>query len=162
MSTTPLVLDTTYVLPIFEIAVDLSPPFSDELRELWKKGSPGYEIFLPSTCLLECAYKLRREFLKQGDPAILMRYAQNLPVILSSTVVKIIDPIISPEMSDVAMKINSAGHPDLMDCWIAACAVFLNGTLLTQDVTLREFLQKLPETKDLCLWSWTDFQDNKK
>ncbi|HMF33186.1 MAG TPA: hypothetical protein VKK79_17305 [Candidatus Lokiarchaeia archaeon] len=70
MNQASLVLDTTYVLPLFEIDVHLTTDFHEKLWELWKSGRQGYDICLPSTCLLESAYKLRRECRKQGDPTL--------------------------------------------------------------------------------------------
>ena len=47
-----------------------------------------------------------------------------------------------------------------MDCLIAAIAVVLKGILLTQDKELGKIIKKMPETKDLTIWSWNDFLEH--
>jgi predicted nucleic acid-binding protein len=160
MNQVPLILDTTYALPVFEIRIDLTPTFHEELKKLWKMGKTGFKLYLPLTCLIECAYKLNREYRMSKNARILTKYSANLPTILSSPVITLINPFTNPIISEIAMKIRAAGHPDLMDCWIAACAANSNGILLSEDKELKKLLASMPELKLLRVWDWAKFSRN--
>ena len=151
-----IVLDTTYILPIFGIKVELSPAFKSELVKVLANTFQNYDLYLPSICLIEVSYKLNREYRQRVDIEILNRYPILLPTILNSSL-KIFNPQLDVNASLVAMKIRHKGHTDLMDCWIAAAAVALNGILVTEDKPLKEMLQTIPETKDIDIYSWNDF-----
>ena len=58
----------------------------------------------------------------------------------------------------IASIIRHSGHPDFMDCWIAATAAVLNGILLSEDVELKKILKNIPETKNLSVSSWKEFK----
>ena len=162
MSEKNLVLDTTYILPLFGIDIIITPNFKNELKILWKNGIPGFKIFLPSVCLIETMYKLNREYRNKKDVTILKRYPQILPTIITSKVVEIEHPQLNPTASKIAIVIRHENLTDLMDCWIAASAVALKGILLTEDKDLKEILKKIPETKSIITWSWKDLQKNIK
>ena len=162
MSENNLILDTTYVLPLFGVDIDLTPNFKNELKNLWKHGIPGLKIFLPSVCLIETMYKLNREYRNKKDITILRRYPQILPTIITSKIVDIKHPQFNPTASKIAITLRQENLTDLMDCWIAASAVDLKGILLTEDKELKEILKKIPETKTIITWSWKDLQNNIK
>jgi len=150
-----IILDTTYVLPLFGIKINLFEDFQEELRQLWKNGLKRYEIFLPSTCLIESMFKLLNEYRKKEDMSILERYQLILPTVLNSPI-KIFNPEFDIKASGIASIIRSSGHLDYMDCWIAGSAVSINSILLTEDKELVDLLKIIPETKKLRIWSWND------
>jgi predicted nucleic acid-binding protein len=148
-----IVLDTTYVLPLFGIKVELSQKFSEKIKLLWKNGLRGYDVFLPSTCLIETAFKLLNEYRLKKDFSILERYQLILPTVLNSPI-KIFHSELNPKASLIALIIRHSGHLDFMDCWIAGTAAALEGILLTEDTDLEKALQNIPETKNVKIWSW--------
>lgn len=156
MNIKPLILDTTYILPLFGIKIIELSNFKKISKELWSNGLKGYSIYLPSICLMEVMFKLTRENRKSNDVNILNRYAIALPSILSSKSVKIFNPLLNPEASRIAINIRHAGHTDLMDCLIAASAAVLKGTFLTEDNKLSKVIKIIPENKDISIWTWED------
>jgi len=134
-NTNILVLDTTFVLPLFGIEVLLTPTFQEEIKELWTNGINGYKVYVPSTCLIETNFKLLSEYRKREDFGILDRYQLILPTVLNSPF-KIFNPELNPKASLIAAKIRHSGHTDFMDCWIAASAMVLNGVLLSEERNL--------------------------
>ncbi len=148
-----IILDTTYVLPLFGIKMDLSQDFQEKIKILWKNGLKGYEIYLPSTCLIETIFKLLNEYKKKEDFSILERYQLILPTVLNSPI-KIFNPELNPKASLIASIIRHSGHLGFMDCWIAGTAAPLNGILLTEDYELEKVLNGIPETKSVIIWSW--------
>ncbi|MHA1360908.1 MAG: hypothetical protein ACTSRC_22530 [Candidatus Helarchaeota archaeon] len=81
-----IVLDTTYVLPLFGIEIVQAQGFQDFIVKLWKKGIAGYKVYLPSTCLTETVFKLPSEYKTKGDISILQRYQLILPTVLNSPI----------------------------------------------------------------------------
>ncbi len=164
MAEIALVLDTTFVLPIFEIEVDTLDGYKSQFQALWTRGLKGYKLMIPSTCLLESFYKLNRETRRSKDFTLLNRFPSNLPAILNSSIVSIIVPELNPIICELAVKIRQAGHPDSLDCLIAACAVGLGGIFLTEDRDLPKILQQMSETKSTPIWNWkrimTQFSTN--
>ncbi len=154
-STNSIILDTTYVLPLFGIKDNLFEDFQDEFRQLWKNGLKRYDVYLPSTCLIETMFKLLNEYRKKEDMSILERYQLILPTVLNSPI-KIFNPEIDIKASSIASIIRSLGHFDYMDCWIAGSAVSINSIFLTEDKELVNHLKIIPETKKLIIWSWND------
>jgi len=156
MSIKSLVLDTTYILPLFGIIIKDLHDFKQISKQLWSKGLKGHKIYLPTTCLIEVIYKLNGEYRKSNDVNILNRYSIALPSILSSKVVELFNPLLNPEANRFAISIRHASHTDLMDCLIAGTAAALDGILLSEDIELKKKLKKIPETKDLTVLSWVD------
>ena len=137
--TLSLLLDTTYVLPLFGIDINLDNNFREEIKQLWKKGVKNYNIYLSSASIIESVYKLNREYRNSEDPEVLNRYHIVLPTIIRSKIVKIIDPFLNPVIAETSMKIREYCHKDLMDCWIAASAIKINAIFLTEDKELKIF-----------------------
>lgn len=157
-----IILDTTYVLPLFGIKIDITSKFQDEIKVLWKKGITGYNIYLPSTCLIETMFKLLNEYRKKNDVTILQRYQLILPTVLNSPI-NIFNPELNTKASLIASVIRHSGHSDFMDCWIAGTAAALKGILITEDRELKKILKNIPETKLMIVWSWDKlFSDKKK
>ncbi|MHA1278587.1 MAG: PIN domain-containing protein [Candidatus Helarchaeota archaeon] len=155
-----IILDTTYVLPLFGIKIKLSQEFQNDIELLWKKGIIGYDVYLPSTCLIETFFKLLNEYKTKKDFNILQRYQMILPTVLNSPI-KIFNPELSPKASLIASIIRHSGHLDIMDCWIAGVATVLQGILLTEDKELEKVLQGIPETKSIRIWSWNTLIDKR-
>lgn len=150
-----LVLDTTYALPLFKIDVDLGAGSRDALQSLWSSGFPGFRVYLPSVCLIECVYKLVRLARTREDPRVLTTYATHLPSVLLSPVVTIFNAWLDPATSEIAMNLRASGHPDLMDCWIAASACALEGILVSEDAPLARAMAGIPATRTTPVWTWT-------
>jgi len=160
-----IILDTTYVLPLFGIKIELSLKFEEQIKLLWKNGINEYKVFLPSVCLIETVFKLLNEYRKKNDFKILDRYQLILPTILNSPI-DMFNPELNSKASLIASLIRHSGHMDFMDCWIAGAAVALEGILLTEDKELEKVLRTIPETKTVIIWSWnkliTETMKNKK
>ena len=156
MSIKPIVIDTTYILPLFGIKIVELTSFKKIFKELWSNGLKGFSLYLPSICLMEAMFKLTREYRESNDVNILNRYAIALPSILSSKSIQLFDPLLNPEASRIAINIRHAGHTDLMDCLIAASAAALKGIFLTEDNELIKVLKSIPENKDFSIWTWKD------
>lgn len=156
MSIKSLVLDTTYILPLFGIKIKDLSNFKQISKQLWSKGLKGYKIYLPTTCLMEAFYKLNGQYRKSNDVKILNRYSVGLPTILSSKVIELFNPLLNPEANRFAISIRHAGHTDLLDCLIASSAAALDGIFLSEDIELSKIMKNIPETKEIPLWSWKD------
>lgn len=156
----PLIMDTTYILPLFGIKIIELTNFKKFSKELWSNGLKGFNLYLPSTCLMEALFKLTGEYRKSNDVDVLKRYAIAIPSILSFSSIQIINPLLNPEAIRIAIKIKYAGHTDLMDCLIAASAAALKGIFLTEDIELSKILKIIPETKNVSIWSWSDLIKN--
>ena len=156
--TLSLLLDTTYILPLFGIGINLDGDFREEIKQLWKKGVKNYNIYLSSASIIESVCKLNREYRNSEDPEILNRYHVVLPTIIRSKIVKIIDPFLNPVIAESSMKIREFGHKDLMDCWIAASAIGINAIFLTEDNELKILLKKISELKMNKIMDWKIFR----
>ncbi len=154
-STKPLILDTTFILPLFGIQIELSEGFQNKIQMIWKNQLESYKIYLPSVCLIESMFKLLNEYKKNNDFNTLNRYQMILPTVLNLPV-QFFNCELNPKASMIASIIRHAGHSDFMDCWIAGTAVALEGILLSEDTELALVLKKIPETKNLTIWSWAD------
>ena len=157
MNTKSLILDTTFILPLFGIKVKMDDDFETDLKEVWKNEIKGYTVYLPSICLIETIFKLLNVYKKTNDFSVLDRYQMILPTLLNLPI-NIFNCELNPKASMIASIIRHSGHPDFMDCWIAATAVALNGIFLTEDIELKKILKKIPETKNLVVSSWEDFK----
>jgi predicted nucleic acid-binding protein len=153
------ILDTTYVLPLFGVTVDLSPESTQEIKEIWQVKFSQFELYLPSVCLIEVAYKLNAEFRQHGDGKILERLPLVLPTVLDNPCVKLFHPQANILATEMAMKVRVSGHTDLMDCWIAGSAPALDGILLTEESELKRQLKNIPEFFETAIWNWKRFQE---
>jgi len=160
MKNNKIILDTTYVLPLFGVQIDISPTFLDEVKSIWKTGLIGYQIYLPSPCLIEVIYKLNREFRKNKRSEALDRYSLVLPTVIRSKVVEISQSFLNPTICKTAMYIRKAGHRDLMDCMIGATATCLRGLLITEDDELGKIMGKLEETRGTPKFTWKEFHES--
>ena len=160
MKNNKIILDTTYVLPLFGVQIDISPTFLDEVKSIWKTGLIGYQLYLPSPCLIEVIYKLNREFRKNKRSEALDRYSLVLPTVIRSKVVEISQSFLNPTICKTALNIRKAGHRDLMDCMIGATATSLRGLLITEDDELGKIMGKLEETRGTPKFTWKEFHQS--
>lgn len=151
-----LILDTTYILPLFGIKIKDLAGINEGIKLIWKNGIKDFEVYLPTICLIEVLYKLINEYKKTNDFKILKRYPVATPTVMTSQIVSLFDPHLNSIASQIAIIIRHNGHLDIMDCLIAASAAALNGILLTEDKNLKNILQNIPETKLLPIWSWSE------
>lgn len=155
-----ILLDTTYLLPLFGFNIKISEKFEKKLKLLWKEGLSGYNLHICSASLIESMYMLNRQYKKQNNEEILGIYPLVLPSITSSNTVELIDNFVNPEISKLTNQIRIFGHKDLMDCWIAATANSLNAVFLTEDAPLTKVLKSIPDFKSLEIWTWKQFIQN--
>ena len=158
-SSKSLIIDTTFILPLFGIKIHISKGFQEEIKKIWNNSIKGYDVYLPSICLIETVFKLLGEYKKTNDYSILDRYQKILPTILNLPI-NLFNCELNPKASMIASIIRHNGHVDFMDCWIAGCAVALDGILISNDNELKTNLKKIPETKKLIIWSWEEFRKN--
>jgi hypothetical protein len=158
MANKNIILDTTYVLPLFGIDISLNKSSINEIKELWKHGLKDCSIYIPYACLIEVIFKLNREFRHKPDINILNRYSLIFPTIQTSSIVKMFDCFMDVTTSQTATKIREKGHDDVMDCWIASSAVTLQGTLISEDDTLKKILDQIPEFTNIPILSWVEFK----
>jgi predicted nucleic acid-binding protein len=153
-----ILLDTTYILPLFGIEIKIDPDSNEKLKMIWDRNLKDLKFYLSSVSLIETMYKLLGEYRKKENFEILNRYQMILPTILNSPI-QIYNPELNAKASLIATKIRHFGHPDIMDCWIAATAALLKCSLLTEDSELEEILSLIPETKEIEIWSWSEFNE---
>lgn len=148
-------LDTTFVLPIFGIDVQLKN--EQMLREIWKNGLPNNEFFISSISLIEVMYKLNREYRYKKDPNILKKYELMLPTITTSTRVNLIDSHINSLINSYTIKIRHLGHTDLMDCWILGSAIVYDCIFVTEEIELKKLIKSEKEFNSVEFWNWNKF-----
>jgi hypothetical protein len=83
MNIKSLIIDTTYILPLFGIKIIELSNFKEISNELWSNGLKGYHIYLPSICLMEVLFKLTGEYKKSNDVSIINRYSIALPLFIT-------------------------------------------------------------------------------
>ncbi len=150
-----LLLDTTFVLPLFGIEVQLKN--QKLLKKIWTEGVKGYSLKLSSISLIEVMYKLNREYRITGDLDAISRYNLILPTILNSPTVKLIHSHTDPLINQYFMRIREAGHSDLMDCWIFSTAIAHDAIFLSEDITLKKIAAKNEGIQSIQFWNWDKF-----
>lgn len=157
MNNLSVVLDTTYVLPLFGIEPSLGNKFIGEIQKMWENQLHDFKFFLPDVCLIEVLHKLNREFRKKNDPKIMERYSLVLPSIQTSESVELIESFKNQTISEYAIKIRGTGHPDLFDCLIGASAIYTESILVTEDQPLKDKILSLSLEKDIKILDWKKF-----
>lgn len=152
---TNILLDTTYVLPLF--GIDLGEKLEKELREFFKNGRKEDKIFLSESSLLEVLYKLNREYRKQKKKVILDRYPLVFPSILNFEFLTLVNSILDPQIIENANVLRRSGHTDFLDCIIAGTALKLGSTLVTEDRELISKLKQVEEFESLKTSSWKNY-----
>ncbi|MFV2016667.1 MAG: hypothetical protein ACC656_14650 [Candidatus Heimdallarchaeota archaeon] len=88
------------------------------------------------------------------------RYSLIIPTITSSKYVQIVNPLEDQKIMEIGNKLQLEGHSDLLDCWIAATAIHLNGIFLTVEKELVKRIKSIDEFKSTEIWSWKDYINN--
>jgi predicted nucleic acid-binding protein len=160
MKNNRIILDTTYILPLFGIKIKDLSKLNEGINLMFGKEKRNFDVFLPSICLIEVLYKLVHEYKKNKDYDILNRYSLVIPTLTSSKNFTLFNPYLNSTATQFALKLRHSGHSDMFDCLIAGTAISVKGILLTEDNVLKNKLKDDPETKFLSIWSWNDFRDN--
>ncbi|ODS37064.1 hypothetical protein BEH94_11900 [Candidatus Altiarchaeales archaeon WOR_SM1_SCG] len=142
-----ILLDTTYILPLYGIDIKI-PGFESGFEEILSSSEkPG----ISSISVLEAKGKLTKFFnTKEG----LKRYKSGFIAITESLRFKIFD-FVDREIDKNSTKIFLYGHRDIFDCIIAATALKHADLLVTEDIPLKKIMNKLfPDFKVL---EWSEF-----
>lgn len=154
-----IILDTTYVLPLFGVKIDLHDKFIDEIKELYLNNLKNYSIIIPSVCLIEVMYKLNREFRSTKNQEIFKRYSNVLPSITKHDSITIFNPYLDQLSSNYALMLRQKGHSDLMDCLIASTAWRFESTLISEDSTLKRLILSLEPKYQVKIINWDEFSN---
>ncbi len=152
---TNILLDTTYVLPLF--GIDLGEKLGKEIREFFKNGRKEDKIFLSESSLLEVLNKLNQEYRKQGRMSILDRYPLVLPTLLNFDFLTLVNSKLDSLIIENANILRRFGHSDFLDCIIAGTALKLDATLVTEDRELISKLNQVAEYAELKTLSWKNY-----
>ena len=155
-----IILDTTFILPLFGIEISKPKGIKNQLPNLINPNPLSHKIVIPNTCLIEVMYYLNREFRISNDKSILRRYSLIIPTIMNSENIRVINPLEDQKIIEIGNKIRFSGHSDLLDCWIAATAIHLKGIFLTVDTKLKKRIKSMTEFKSTKIWSWEDYLSN--
>lgn len=144
-----LLLDTTYLLPLFGIRVNL-PGFRTYFPRLLNR----YRVLYSPLSLVEAKWTVLR--ISKERPRerkeILRRFRKGLDVLyrdrrLSQT------ELTNPHIEEVADALLEAGVPDYFDRMIYATAVHYNAILMTENGRLlRISKEKLPRPPEVVTW----------
>lgn len=151
-----VVLDTTYILPLLGLEVNLDEKELLQLQSLWAKGHPNFNFYITSISLMEIQYQLNGIYRNTNDISIFKDYSDFLLMLNNSKIISLINPQKNYLASDIFIDIRGTGHKDLMDCWILASAASLGGIFLTEDSTLKKRIKKhgSERIKQVPFWNW--------
>jgi hypothetical protein len=152
------ILDTTYILPIFGFQIDLAPEYIEEIKSLWKSEIENCKFIIPSVSLIEVMYKFNSIYKHNPDPNFFEYIPQSLPTLLRLPHITIFHCESNVLVNEMAIKIRIAGHPDIMDAYIAGSAYSLGGILLTEEKTIQKTLKLIPEFSNTQIWNWDKFR----
>jgi predicted nucleic acid-binding protein len=133
-----ILIDTTYVLPLFGFEVNGVNLTDERIFSLWNNGIPNCEIFLSSISLMEVLFRINAEIRKNSTEECSKRYEITLPTVLNSKIVKIFTSLTDLKVAEYTFKIRKLGHQDLFNCIIAATAYSLDGILISEDSPLKK------------------------
>lgn len=157
MQKQPIVFDTTYLLPLFGFHVNLSSDFENQLESIWAEGHPHFQIIIPSIGFIEVMYKFNSLYRSDPDAKIFNYIIESLPTILQSPHITIFHAETNLLATEMAIKIRTAGHNDLMDCYIAGTAFAVDGIYLTEEKTIKKVLKTIPDFNIDRIWNWSRF-----
>ena len=151
---TEWLLDTTYILPYFGIAVKI-PDIHETLRDLQLNHADFVKI---SSCsLIEGKWKAISLSKKEKNLLYLERANKALLAFGAGNYFSIINSWFIPDASFYADEILKAGHNDYMDCWIAGTAKALNLKMVSQETVLPEVIESLSQWNDFHIYKWDEF-----
>lgn len=129
-----VLLDTTYILPLFGIAIDI-PGFEAGFPKLLKKAS----VAVNSLSILESKWKVLK--ISDREPKVLERFSEGLLSLTAAGEIEIIEFHL-PRIDVVATSLYSS-HKDYFDCSIASTAILFTDFLLTEDEALISLVNRL-------------------
>ncbi len=155
MKITKILLDTTYLLPLFEIKTE---KFSkNDLKRLLKMN---VELYYNPVSLIEIKWKIIKLCKRNRSKLKYMRKVYNETLEYLQTTDELIPTeIITKEISVLDDILFDAGIRDFFDRIIVATAEIFTGVLLTEDEELRDIPMKLDEFRDLLIISWNELQE---
>ena len=147
-----LVLDTTYLLPIFGIGVEL-----EGFETLFPQLLGEYEVLYNPLSVVEAKWISLR--LGRDDPSmrerLLVAFTKGLKALLSDERLKQTE-LTNPEIEETAdILLLNAGVRDYFDRMIYATAVNRGASLLTEDEELKELAraEDVPRPREVLTWS---------
>ena len=129
-----VLLDTTYILPLFGIAIDL-PGFEAKFPKLLKKAS----ISVNSLSILESKWKALK--ISEYAPEVSQSFSEGLLSLTAAGEIEVIQFHL-PRIDLVATSLY-ATHKDYFDCSIASTAILFTDFLLTEDEALISLVNRL-------------------
>ena len=158
MKADKILLDTTYLLPFFEIETDR---FSKKDLELLLESD--IELFYNPVSLIEIKWVLIR--ITKRDKRKLKRlreiYSESIDYLLYNEEIK---PtiLLNGRISQLEDILYDAGIKDYFDRIITATAKVFTGKLLTEDEDLAKILKSIKEFMDLEVLNWQQLIKNIK
>ena len=161
MNEKALILDTTYILPLYRIEVKKKTlnKLKDQFQELLQRTSFDNPILISSYSILEAKWKVLHEYKKGANNEILENAVKAQTALVHDRRIKIINWIDDVEIDTEAINLWVAGHNDLADCYIAATAKQKEAVLITEDKDLRTFLTETCGWKKEYILSWKTLQN---
>jgi len=154
-----ILFDTSFVLPLFGIQLNISEHFHQELKSVWKNGLHNTNLWLSNISLLESLYLLNREYRVHEDISGLKRYKMVIPTIMNSENISIADSLTQPSIIAYANKIRSAGHHDYLDCLIFGTAAFDFDIIVTRESEIINLITQNKLMNETEILNWFAFVD---
>ncbi|MGQ4891600.1 MAG: PIN domain-containing protein [Candidatus Njordarchaeia archaeon] len=152
MPTENILIDTTYLLPLF--GIDLQ---QFQKKDLEKLLDSKINIWFNPISLIEAKWVIYK--IAKKDQVLL----NSLREIYNETIDNLISgynikptPLINSEIDNLENLLYDHGIKDFFDRIIASTAKIVTGVLLTEDKELRTVLVKIREFKDLKILSWKE------
>jgi len=150
MGDAPILLDTSYLLPLFGVSVDL-----ETFNELFPKLLEKFEVLYNPVSLVEGKWIVLKIAFRQPSlkDRLLKAYRLGLKSLLSDDRLKQTE-LTSPEMEEVADVLLEKGVRDYFDRVIYATAVVREATLLTEDRELKRLgeAEAAPKPREIRDW----------
>ncbi len=133
-----ILLDSTYLLPVFGVEVkEISEEVLSKIRSLALRGL--IETYYSPISLIEITSKVARETIKRGRGLKPEEVEYTIRVIEESEYLKPIYP--NPQAYSLAYKMKLLGHKDMIDNLLYATATVYKLTFITIDQKLKNFIQ---------------------
>jgi len=145
-----LLLDTTYLLPLFKI--EISGFSSEDLEALLNSG---IDLYYNPVSLIEVKWVILRLTKRKGSKLKELRsiYSETIEYLLTSDEIKR-TIMINGEISRLEDELYDMGLRDFFDRIIVATAKVFTGNLLTEDKEIIEALKNIEKFKDLRIITW--------
>ncbi len=135
----PVLVDSTYLLPVFGIEVEgVSGQDLLELRSLALEGM--LKLYYSPVSLLEIVAKAARESLRRGGGLTPEEVEVAIRVIERSEYLQPINP--DSRVYSLAYRMRLLGHKDMIDNILYATATVNRMVFLTMDAKLNEFIRQ--------------------